>query len=291
MEALSETHLQNPDHYARIERFYAGTFWISLLHSSPHVLSCHFGFWEPHIRNEREAQLNTNRVLAQRGALLPGSVVLDAGCGVGGSALWLAENYDAQVTGINVCERQLRHARRAARSRGLSDLVSFEQRDYTATRFPDASFDVVWALESMCYALSTRDFLEEAFRVLRPGGRLLVADGFRAKRPFSDSDERLVQSVLDGWVCPDVNTPDELVSDMQNEGFVEIAFDDETEHVLPSFRRTYRHSIWAAPLARALRSLWLISPLVQQGIQAGRDQHEAQRRGVMVYGLVSAQKP
>ncbi|MEP7189784.1 MAG: methyltransferase domain-containing protein, partial [Roseiflexaceae bacterium] len=146
-------------------------FWLNR-----RTLSVHFGYTDPTTRGHTDALLNMNRVLADRAAIQPGTRVLDAGCGVGGSSLWLAQARDAIVVGITPVASQVARARRFAAMRKLGDQITFEQADYTNTPFPDASFDVVWALESLCHAPAKAAFYREVARLLRPGGRLVLAE-------------------------------------------------------------------------------------------------------------------
>jgi tocopherol O-methyltransferase len=156
--------------------------------------------------------MNMNRALAQRSDLQPGQRVLDAGCGIGGSSVWLAKTYGMQVVGITPVASQVARARRHARQQGVEDLVRFDQQDYLHTTFPDESFDVVWALESVCHAPDKSSFLAEARRLLKPGGQLVVAEYFRTRRPCAAGDERLLHSWLDGWAIPDLATGSEFTA-------------------------------------------------------------------------------
>src|SRR5258708_27943241 len=90
------------------------------------------------------------------------AVVLDAGCGVGGTAIWLAGEFGARVVGITPVAGQVTRARRLAGVRQVADLVSFDQQDYRSPTFPDASFDVVWAQESVCHAPDKQSFVTAA---------------------------------------------------------------------------------------------------------------------------------
>ena len=136
-----------------------------------------------------------NRILANAGRVSRGTRVLDSGCGIGGSAIWLARNIGAEVTGINLHRQQLAQAEELVRRGQVDSLVSFQREDFSNTRLPAESFDVVWALESMCYAEDKRSFLAESWRVLRPGGRLVVADGFLIKPQLTGAE----QAVVDRW--------------------------------------------------------------------------------------------
>jgi tocopherol O-methyltransferase len=80
--------------------------------------------------------------------------VLDAGYGIAGSGIWLAEQRGSTVVGVTQVER----ARGTIAKRELAHAVFVEQADYTATHFPNASFDVIWALESVCHTRAKADF-------------------------------------------------------------------------------------------------------------------------------------
>jgi len=116
----------------------------------------HCGFFDEHCRRHDDAVLHMNRVLATIADIISGERVLDAGCGIGGSAIWLAENLGASVVGINISAKQVEEARRLARCRRLEDRVQFRVADFCATELASESFDVVWALESACYAAGNR---------------------------------------------------------------------------------------------------------------------------------------
>src|SRR5262249_51577782 len=141
-------------------------------------------------RGARDELLNTNRVLADVARIGPDARVLDAGCGVGGSAVWLARHTGARVLGLTLSPRQARHARAFARHHDVARQVEIGVRDYLHTHLPDRSFDVVWALESSCYAADKRAFLREAFRLLAPGGRLVLGDGFLLRAPRTARERR-----------------------------------------------------------------------------------------------------
>lgn len=167
--------VRQPD-VARIRDYYDQT-WLDyrLLWLRPENGAIHFGYWDNQTRDHVTSLLTLNRVLVKRLDLKRGARVLDAGCGIGGSAIWLAETCPVTVTGIDIVPSQLARARQTAEQRGVATRVTFSQQDYTQTTFPDSSFAVVWAVESLCHAPEKSRFLTDARWPLRPGGRLLVA--------------------------------------------------------------------------------------------------------------------
>lgn len=143
-------------------------------------MAMHIGYWNDSMRSLRHALARQNHVLAEAARVGPGDLVLDAGCGVGGSSIYLAKRYGCRVVGISLSRRQIESAKRNARRCGVSARTEFLVGDFTAPAFRSATFDVVWALESVCYARDKSDFVRASRRVLRPGGRLAV--GPRAVR-------------------------------------------------------------------------------------------------------------
>ncbi|MGH7425977.1 MAG: SAM-dependent methyltransferase [Candidatus Methylomirabilales bacterium] len=251
----------------------------------------HLGYWDEKTKSHSDSLVNMNRVLAGNIRPAPGQRILDAGCGVGGTAMWLAENYDIRVVGITVTPDQVVRARRYAEERGLSHRVSFGLQDYCRTAFPDASFEVVYGLESICYAVNKRDFLADAYRLLKPGGRLVVQDGFRVERPYSDEEQRLQESWLSGWVVPNLATREEFARWASEVGFADVEDRDCTDAVRPSCRRLYRVTMACYPAAVALHRMGARSDIQQGNVRAARDQYRALLRGLWGYGIVTANKP
>lgn len=267
--------------------------WLDyrLLWINRNNLAVHFGYTDAATRSHGEALVTMNRVLADRVAVQPGQRVLDAGCGVGGSSFWLAEQRGATVVGITPVWSQVVRARHYAVARGLGERVAFEQADYTQTPFPDGSFDIVWALESLCHAPDKAAFYREAARLLRPGGRLVVAEYIRAARPLDGASERLLHEWLDGWAIPDLDTREEHLGYVAAAGLVDAALDDITAHTRPSLRRLYRMTCWAYPLAVILHRIGLRSQVQHGNVIGALRQYQALERGLWFYGLLSATKP
>jgi tocopherol O-methyltransferase len=254
-------------------------------------LAVHFGYTDDSTRGHTDALKNMNRVLAERVQIQPGERVLDAGCGVGGSSLWLAAERGAEVIGITLAARQVTMARHYAAQRGLAERASFEQADFTATPFPDASFDIVWAVESLCHAPDKAAFYREAARLLRPGGRVVVADFVRAARPVDPVGEKLLHEWLEGWAVPDIDTPGEHLGHLAAAGFTEPRLDDVTVHTRPSLRRLYRMAYWTYPLAVFGRVTGIRSEVQHGNVIASIRQYQALRHDAWFYSILSATKP
>jgi cyclopropane fatty-acyl-phospholipid synthase-like methyltransferase len=252
-------------------------------------LGLHCGFFDAHRRHD-DAILHMNRVLSRIAGISHGVRVLDSGCGIGGSAVWLAEHLGASVVGVNINAKQVRHARRLAHRRRLEDRLQFHVADFCATSLADDSFDVVWALESACYAEDKCAFLAESHRLLKPGGRLIVADGFLRHEDLADDEQRIVTRWQRGWAIPGVASVEQFGRWLRATGFGTVGFRDVTRHVVPSSRRIYLASLLFYPLGLVLHWVGLRTEIQTRGIASGYYQYQALRRGLGIYGIFLAEK-
>ncbi|MFI2652195.1 SAM-dependent methyltransferase [Micromonospora fulviviridis] len=162
-----------------------------------------------------EAARRITRKVADAVGLGAGERVLDAGCGVGGPAVQLAEEYGAEVTGVTISAVQVVEARKRAESSPAAARIVFAHGDYTRLPFADDSFDVVVAIESLMHARDLAAPLAEFRRVLRPGGRLAVADCTREAHVGPERAARFMETFQIGQL---LSVP-EWTAGLQEVGF------------------------------------------------------------------------
>jgi tocopherol O-methyltransferase len=198
----------------------------------------HHGYYDATTTSHSGALIRMNEVLAEYAVIRAQDRVLDAGSGYGGSTIWLAQNVGCSVVGINLVPFQTERACRSAAESGVDGRAQFVLADYSYAPFGDRSFDVVWGLESIVHAESRETFVAEAARVLRPGGRLLIAEyTARESPPLSKLEERLIASGLDGWAMTTLLTPGQYSELLFKHGFAEVKAHDLTE----AMRRSITH--------------------------------------------------
>lgn len=253
-------------------------------------LALHYGYWDKNTKTHSQALLNKNRILAEIAGIKPEDHVLDAGCGIGGSSIWLAKHVGCRATGITVSARQVEHAKRNAKRHGVADKADFRQADFCKTPFPDESFDVVWAVESSCYATDKRDFFREAYRLLRKGGTLIACDGYATRREFNEEEWQAVMDCLNGWAVPNLASVEEFHAGMEECGFRDVHITEATAETMPSSRRMYLTALWTYPMQLTMQWLGLRSKAQTANFKVALAQYKVFRDKMVRYCIFRAKK-
>jgi SAM-dependent methyltransferase len=105
------------------------------------------------------------------------SEVLEVGSGSGGPAIYLAQTFGCRVTGVDINDHGVRNARSLAAERGIAGRVDFQAVDASQPLpFGSGHFDAIVSNDAMCHIRNRLAVLQDWFRVLKPGGRLLFTD-------------------------------------------------------------------------------------------------------------------
>lgn len=165
--------------------------------------------------------------------------VLDLGCGLGATLRSFASRLPGStLLGVTPVPWQVEHARILNNAAGCAESVRVIKGDYEdPALLANASFDGIYALESSCYASGAdkATFLAQAHRLLRPGGRLVVADGFLTSAGFNNTlQERIYRKVCDCWVLEDFAHLDDFTARLDALGFKEITVEHLQMRVAPS---------------------------------------------------------
>jgi tocopherol O-methyltransferase len=250
----------------------------------------HYGFWDESVKNHTEALLNVNKFLAETVGIKPNDVILDAGCGIGGSAIWLAKNYDTKVVGITISEKQLKEAKNLSLKNKVDLATNFYKRDFLNSGFNDGSFSVVWAIESVCHAEDKKDFLKEAYRLLKNDGRLVVDDGFLLRQPKNKREEKDLVAFLEGMALSNLAVESEFKKSLEEVGFKNIKIYDKVNETLPSAKKIYKMSIFSYPVSWVLEKMRITPSLLTKNNLAGITQYRIIKNGIMGHRVFYAEK-
>jgi cyclopropane fatty-acyl-phospholipid synthase-like methyltransferase len=249
-------------------------------------MGLHYGIWDENTKNLAEAVLNSNYRLMVLGGIKPTDMVLDAGCGIGGSSVYLAKNLGCNVRGITLSEKQVKTATELAAKKGVGDKVQFSQQDYTKTNFADNTFDIAWCIESMETATDKTLFFNEMRRILKPGGKILVADIFKPQG-YDMSKEKDMQVMLNGWAMSDILSIDELHATAEKSSFKVTGLVDVSKNVLKSVNRMYFASIIGAVGTKAYNMIYNASHFSKIHYKTGFAQKKAYHQNKWGYYLVA----
>lgn len=160
--------------YQQIQQFYDASSGLWEQIWGEHMHHGYYGADGRQKKDRRQAQIDLIEELLQWAKVESAENILDVGCGIGGSTLYLANRLNAKATGITLSPVQATRAKQRAQDIGLSARTDFQVADAQAMPFADDSFDLVWSLESGEHMPDKTKFLQECYRVLKPGGRLIM---------------------------------------------------------------------------------------------------------------------
>jgi len=162
------------------------------------------------------------RYIVEAAGIADGMKILDAGCGVCGPAIWIASHRDVTVEALTISPVQVREAQDRVSARGLADCINVREGDFhqLGDLYPARTFDRVLFLESICHARDYRMVIEQAKRVLKPGGYLYIKDfycqDFRSRPELSEMQQEDLKKLNSVYrlVMPDIASTVDLIQEL-----------------------------------------------------------------------------
>lgn len=266
-------------HYDDLDAFYR-EIW------GEHV---HHGVWHTGRESDVEAAENLVTMVAGLGHIGPRTEVCDIGCGYGATARILAERHGAHVTGMTISDVQLRYANQ---HNAVPGSTTFLLRDWYENQLPDSHFDVVQSVESLEHMPDLPRFFSEAYRVLKPGGRLVCSAWMSCEQPSALSRRFLLDAIVREAILAGIRPASEFQSATEGAGFTNFQITDIASKV----KRTWPLCAW-----RTIKGLFTKSRY-RKFIFSSKNPNRifaltlfriwaAYELGVQRYGVFSAEKP
>ncbi len=238
-------------------------------------------------KDRRQAQIDLIEELLKWANVTEAQQILDVGCGIGGSSLYLAEKFNATATGITLSPVQ---ANRAAERAQLSNInAQFQVADALNMPFADNSFDLVWSLESGEHMPDKVKFLQECDRVLKPGGIFLMATWCHRptdKVPLTVDDRKRLAEIYRVYYLPYVISLPEYKAIAQNIGLQDIRTADWSTAVAPFWDVVIDSALTPSAIFGLLTSGW---STIQAALSLGTMQ-QGYKRGLIKFGLLCGKK-
>ena len=244
-------------------------------------------------KNRRQAQIDLIDELLTFAHINHAQTILDVGCGIGGSSLYLAEKFGATATGITLSPVQAQRATERAQKAHIE--AQFQVADALEMPFADQQFDLVWTLESGEHMPDKQKFLHECCRVLKPGGRLMMATwchrpvgppALVQETPLTGEERSLLESIYRVYHLPYVISLPEYEAIAHSLDFHNIRTADWSTAVAPFWDDVIR----SAFSLNAILGLLQAGPQIIEGAFAMRWMRQGYRQGLIRFGVLVATK-
>ncbi|WNZ45585.1 methyltransferase domain-containing protein [Leptolyngbya boryana CZ1] len=238
-------------------------------------------------KERRQAQIDLIEELLKWAGITKAEKILDVGCGIGGSSLYLAEKFGAEATGITLSPVQANRAKERSRVAQIS--ANFQVADALNMPFEDNSFDLVWSLESGEHMPDKQKFLAECYRVLKPGGTFIMATWCHRPTdqvPLTIDDRKRLAEIYRVYCLPYVISLPEYTAIAQEIGLQDIQTADWATAVAPFWNVVIDSAFTPGAIFGLLTSGWTT---IQAALSLGSMQ-QGYKRGLIKFGLLCGKK-
>jgi tocopherol O-methyltransferase len=281
------------DLYQQIQQFYDASsgLWENIW--GEHMHHGYYGVDGKKQLDRRQAQIDLIEELLKWSAYSSpeNPKIIDIGCGIGGSSLYLAEKLHGEVVGITLSPVQANRAQERAAAAGLGKRATFKVANALDIPYPDNTFDLVWTLESGEHMPNKDKFLQECYRVLKPGGRMILATWCHRSTEgqagaLTPAENKHLNKIYDVYCLPYVISLPDYEEIVTKCGFQGMRSADWSVAVAPFWDVVIDSSITPQAIFGLLTSGWktiqaaLSLKLMSQGYE----------RGLIKFGLITATK-
>lgn len=164
--------------------------------------------------------------------------IADLGCGMATVARYAAEHYPlSHLVAISIVEKHVAMAKELNKAAGLQNQITVCRDNFENLHLSGNNFTHAYAIESACHAASPnkQKFITEMARILKPGGRFCIADGFlKSNQPPSGMFKWLYQKMTGYWAVPGFADINAFRSELEAAGLTNICVKEISYRIAPS---------------------------------------------------------
>ncbi|EFQ31924.1 methyltransferase domain-containing protein [Colletotrichum graminicola M1.001] len=271
----------------------------------------HHGYWEDGSETKEQAQIKLIQLLLKLSNVGENSRVLDVGCGIGGTSRYLASTLGCSVTGITISTKQVEIANRLTKAEASKESEKSEAEPDSdgyfhlgqgKVRFIEldaekmgeffaaegGSFDAVWISEALSHFPNKALFFENTFKVLKAGGKLALADWFKAESLSETDFVNDIKPIEDGMLLPPLCTQQGYVDLAKGAGLSSVAGPKEiSKDVSRTWDITWsliqNPSLWAFAFSQGRDGIAFL--------QSFRAMRRGYANGTFQYAVMAFEKP
>ena len=231
--------------------------------------------------SNRQAQVDMiNNVLSWAG-VTEVRRMLDVGCGLGGSSRHVAALYpSSRATGITLSPYQAKRGNELSVERGMGDRVALQVADALHQPFEDASFDLVWSLESGEHMPDKEQFVKELYRVTEKDGRVIIVTWCHrvleeGEVSLREEEEELLRKINRAYFLPKWCSVARYEELFEQVGLQDVKTADWSQEVSPFWGAVIRSALSLEGVMGLLKAGWgtlqgaLVMPLMAKGLRDG----------------------
>ncbi|MBW4509515.1 MAG: methyltransferase domain-containing protein [Scytonematopsis contorta HA4267-MV1] len=275
--------------YKQIQQFYdaSSELWEDIW--GEHMHHGYYGADGSLPKERRQAQIDLIEELLKWSQVTEAKNILDVGCGIGGSSLYLAQKFNANTTGITLSPVQAERAKQRAQSASLSERTEFLVANALDMPFADDTFDLVWALESGEHMPDKVKYMQQCYRVLKPGGTLIMVTWCHRPTdtsPLTQEEQKNLEDIYRVYCLPYVISLPEYETIARELPLKNIRTADWSEAVAPFWNVVIDSAFTPKAIWGLLRSGW---STIQGALSLGL-MRRGYERGLIKFGLLCGNK-
>ncbi|MFC1648569.1 SAM-dependent methyltransferase [Nanoarchaeota archaeon] len=205
------------NHYDKVSPYYQK-------HWGDHI---HHGYYITNKESNKQATENLMTLLIDKCNLKKHSKILDIGCGVGGTSIYLANNYNCDVTGITISPVQVAMAESS--SKGMKKKPKFQVVDANKLAMA-GKYDYLFAIEMISHLDKRSNFFRNCSRLLRKKGRMSIAAWLKESDITAAQEDKFIKPIEKGMLV-ELPTKKEYFKHFDNNGLRLFYFEDISSKV------------------------------------------------------------